>query len=365
MGYPSNITQGVPKAYQGNGVFVSDPAYDGGGWTSYPARGTQYDYAQLQRIWLDAGGSPQLAPTMAAIAGQVESGGWNGAWNSTGATGLWQIEWPSSAPPGWSREMLFNPLDNAKAAVRLSGNNISGVQSNWSGDLSKIRLSSTPPAKSYPPPKGLNGVPGGGVSTMSSSSGGSAQTTSLITGVGSALSAGSGILHGTALWLDRFAALGAPGQGWRIAFGLGGIAAGAGAYKAFTSGDDEGEGNLPLSIALLGVASVCAFMTLRRWPQAGGRAIKPGAYLVDIATDRIPPAGPSGISPTEVDLTETFLGGLVGLWAAAKAARAVSAGTNAVSGILGDILGYLGLRGAGSGGGGGVGEVPPVPEVPA
>ena len=130
MGYPSNITQGVPPAYQGHGVFVADPAYDGGGWWSYPDRGTRYDYAQLQRIWLDAGGSPQLAPTMAAIAGQVESGGWNGAWNSTGATGLWQIEWPSSAPPGWSREMLFNPLDNAKAAVRLSGNNLSGVQSN-------------------------------------------------------------------------------------------------------------------------------------------------------------------------------------------------------------------------------------------
>ncbi len=354
MGYPSNITQGVPAAYQGNGVFVADPAYDGGGYYSYPDRGTRYSEPQLQRIWLDAGGSRSLAPTMAAIASQVESGGYAGAWNSSGATGLWQIEWPSSAPQGWSRQKLFNPLDNARAAVRLSGNNLAGVQSNWSGDLSKITLPGGGPSSTYPAPGGLNG----GISTMSSTS---AQTTSLVSGVGSALSAGTGILHGAAVWLDRFAALGAPGQGWRIAFGLGGLGAGVGAWKAFTAGGDlDGDGgNLPLSIALVGVASVCAFMTLRRWPQAGGRAIKPGAYLVDIATDRIPPAGPSGISPTEVDLTETFLGGMVGLWAASKAARVVSGGNS----IIQDILGFLGLRGA-SGAAGGGGEVPPV-EVPA
>ncbi|MHB1595383.1 MAG: transglycosylase SLT domain-containing protein [Streptosporangiaceae bacterium] len=355
MAYPSNITQGVPAAYQGGGTFVPDSAYQGGGWYSYGQRGTHYSYGQLQRLWLNAGGNPQLAPTMAAIAEQKESGGWNGAWNSSGATGLWQIEWPGSAPPGWSRERLFNPLENAKAAARLSGNSMSGIQSNWAGDLNGLQVPGTPPSKGYPQAKGLTGT----YSTMSATttSSTSGPNASLAASAGNVLSAGSGMLHGAAVMLDRFFALGAPGQGWRFVFGLGMAGGGFASYRAFTSGDD-GDGNLPLAIAFAGVAAICAFMTLRQWPQAGGKAIKPGAYVVDVLRDEPPPSGPSSLSSGEVDLTETALGGMLGLWAAGKVAQGISAGSGAVSSIMNGILGYKALTS------GGAGDVTPTDPVP-
>ncbi len=46
---------------------------------------THYDYAQLEGLWEDAGGSKALAPIMAAIA-MAESGGDSGARNPSGAT---------------------------------------------------------------------------------------------------------------------------------------------------------------------------------------------------------------------------------------------------------------------------------------
>jgi hypothetical protein len=53
-------------------------------------QGTQYTYAQLEGLWIAAGGSKALAPTMAAIA-EAESGGCSSALNSIQACGLWQI----------------------------------------------------------------------------------------------------------------------------------------------------------------------------------------------------------------------------------------------------------------------------------
>src|SRR5262252_4144178 len=95
VSYPAGPgSQGVPQRYLGGGRWVPDPRYQGGGWTSYGQRGWHFTEPQLQRLWIAAGGDPALAPTMAAIAEQRESGGWSGAWNSTGATGLWQVEWP-------------------------------------------------------------------------------------------------------------------------------------------------------------------------------------------------------------------------------------------------------------------------------
>lgn len=156
MTYPTGNTAGVPAAYQGGGVFSPDPRYEGGGWTGYFDKGTHYDDAQLETLWIDAGGSPALAPVMAGVAG-IESGGWNGDWNDTGATSLWQIEWPGSAPPGISRTQLFDPLENAKAAVRLSGDTAAGIQQNWGTDYWNAQRRGIPlaPAKSYPAAAGL------------------------------------------------------------------------------------------------------------------------------------------------------------------------------------------------------------------
>lgn len=99
---------------------------------------TRYTYAQLEEIWIQGGGNKAMAPLMAAIA-EVESGGNPDAENPSGATGLWQIMWPlhqGIVPGANSRQALHNPLVNAQAAVKLSGNNPSTspgspVYDNW------------------------------------------------------------------------------------------------------------------------------------------------------------------------------------------------------------------------------------------
>lgn len=152
MTYPSGNTGGVPPQYRGGETFVPDPAYAGGGYLAAYGKGRHYDYAQLEKIWDDAGGDTALAPLMAAIAGN-ESGGDAGDWNSTGATGLWQIEYPGSSPPGVSREQLFIPEQNAAAAVALSRNSLAGIRANWAGDAALSGtgvLSGVPPAGTVP-----------------------------------------------------------------------------------------------------------------------------------------------------------------------------------------------------------------------
>lgn len=73
-----------------------------------------YSYAQLEGLWIEAGGSPAKAPLMAAIA-MAESRGNSRARNPSGASGLWQI---LGAPEGWTGSTnWFDPLTNAKAAV--------------------------------------------------------------------------------------------------------------------------------------------------------------------------------------------------------------------------------------------------------
>src|SRR5580658_4836748 len=102
---------------------------------------SDYTYAQLERIWLDAGGPADQANVAAAHA-EAESGGnplaaypgttvaaGQGSWDD--ATGLWQI---LGAPQGnWQASELTNPLDNADMAVakfRQAGNSWSP----WAGD---------------------------------------------------------------------------------------------------------------------------------------------------------------------------------------------------------------------------------------
>lgn len=160
MTFPSDNFGGVPPQYQGNLTFVPSAAYQGGGYYAAYARGAKFSFAQMEGLWDSAGGDPKLAPLMAAI-GENESGGYTGAWNSTGATSLWQIEYPGSTPPGVTREQLFNPMTNAKAAVKLSGNTLSGIESNWAGDPAlNQKLPHIPPTNNFPPGTGNTGAPG-------------------------------------------------------------------------------------------------------------------------------------------------------------------------------------------------------------
>lgn len=143
--------QGIPKEYQAGAQWVANPSYQGGGYYAYEG-GQQYSYAQLEKLWTDAGGTSADAPFMAYIAKYDESGGYAGAWNSTGATGLWQIEWPSNY--SGARQDLFTPLKQAQVAVQMFTK--SGYAP-WGSDV-KQNLGVTP-ASSVPNEN--TAVPGG------------------------------------------------------------------------------------------------------------------------------------------------------------------------------------------------------------
>ena len=93
-----------------------------------------YSHAQLEELWILAGGLPQWADTAAAIA-QAESAACQYAQRGPRdirpvkqcvyvhdparyVIGLWQIN--QTAHPTYSRTELFNPSYNAKAAVDIA-----------------------------------------------------------------------------------------------------------------------------------------------------------------------------------------------------------------------------------------------------
>lgn len=79
-----------------------------------------YSYAQLEELWIQAGGSKSLAPLMAAIA-LAESGGNAGATNPNDnngtqtSWGLWQI---SNGTHNKPTADILDPLTNAQYAVK-------------------------------------------------------------------------------------------------------------------------------------------------------------------------------------------------------------------------------------------------------
>ena len=81
--------------------------------------GTRYTYAQLEGLWINAGGSKGMAPVMAAIA-MAESGGCSAAVNPTdnGGTqtswGLWQL---SDGTHNQYITNILSPANNAAGAV--------------------------------------------------------------------------------------------------------------------------------------------------------------------------------------------------------------------------------------------------------
>lgn len=96
-------------------------------------------FSQLETLWQQAGGSPKLAPTMAAVA-LAESGGDPNSVNndpSTGdySVGLWQVNYFGDLYA--ERSQLFgppaeltDPAKNAAAAVEIAGPNGQGLD-NW------------------------------------------------------------------------------------------------------------------------------------------------------------------------------------------------------------------------------------------
>lgn len=345
---------------------------------------TVWSYSQLEEIWIQGGGSRGMAPLMAAIA-MVESSGNDHAYNPSGATGLWQIEWPlhkGLVPGATSQQAYYNPLINAQAAVKLSQNNPSTspgspVYSNWlewepAGAYKRFLQSHVAP--SGPVAKGgSSGTKGGGTpaagSQGSQGSQGStttpqaaAQLTSAVSGnlfsqAGNVVSDAGTLLGDAATVLNWFFEFFKPGQGWRIAFGAAAAGAGvAGARQWHSAGSSPGAGgNLPLAVGLFGVAGLGAFMALRPWPQQDGKPVTPAAYAESVVSGQPMAAGP--VPASDKDAIETGLAGLLAAWALSKIAS--------YFGGIGNFLNGGGSPGSLPGGEGeGGGEAPPVEEPP-
>lgn len=77
--------------------------------------GIKYTYAQLEQVWINAGGNPQVAPVAAAVA-MAESGGNPNAVSPSNDYGLWQINSIHGA------QATLDVMSNARAAVAISNN---------------------------------------------------------------------------------------------------------------------------------------------------------------------------------------------------------------------------------------------------
>jgi hypothetical protein len=115
---------------------------DGGG------PGTRYTFAELEGLWVNAGGSQGLAATMAAIA-LAESGGCTSDLNTTDNSGtqtswgLWQISNGTHSPPGanWS-----TGAGNAALAVaKLKSQGLTAWGTYNTGEYKRF-LNGNPPA---------------------------------------------------------------------------------------------------------------------------------------------------------------------------------------------------------------------------
>lgn len=301
-------------------------------------------FTQLEALW-DSQAPPALkvlAPVMAAIA-LAESGGRPTAINpndnngTQSSYGLWQISNGTHSPPApnWA-----DPSENAKLAVQKMESQGLSAWGTWKSGAYKTYLAQnnaadTSGALTQQP---LPGAPG-----SSSSPGGP-----LADLTGAVSSAGT-LLGDAAKALDWVFHMFKPGQGWRIAFGAGSVLAfygGVRSWMAATSSED-GSAALPLAVLLFALSALAAFMTLRQWPQPGGKAITPGAYAVDVLEGKAP--APGAAPASDAPAIEVGLAAILALWGASKAAQGLSG--------LGGLLAGLGalLRG---GAAAGAAEVP-------
>lgn len=114
-------------------------ACSGGG-----GKGQQFTYAQLEQLWINAGGPRSRAALMAAIA-MAESHGCSTALNSIGACGLWQIH---PRQPG-----CLDPATNARQAVaKYEGQGLGAWQTYTNGAYKAFLRNGTTPDPNVPGP---------------------------------------------------------------------------------------------------------------------------------------------------------------------------------------------------------------------
>lgn len=161
-------------------------------------------YAQLEGLWIQAGGSAATAPVAAAIA-LAESGGNPNSYNGNTGTGdnsygLWQINMIGSMGPARLKEFgltsdtqLFDPLTNAKAAVIVAngGSNFSPWTTYTHGAYEKYLQNGVTPNVT-----GISGA-GGAVGNTGGTAASAAASLNPITDIESAVT-------GTVYWVGNY-----------------------------------------------------------------------------------------------------------------------------------------------------------------
>jgi hypothetical protein len=147
-------------------------------------------YSQLEGLWIQAGGSAATAPIAAAIA-LAESAGNPSSYNGNAGTGdnsygLWQINMIGSMGPARLKEFgltsntqLFDPLTNAKAALKVSngGTNFGPWTTYTHGTYKKYLQGDVPPNMTAGGAGGTTGTGGAQLAAATSTPLGSIQET--------------------------------------------------------------------------------------------------------------------------------------------------------------------------------------------
>jgi hypothetical protein len=305
---------------------------------------TQYNYSQLEELWINAGGNRAIAPVMAAIA-LAESSGRSDAYNASGASGLWQI---LGAVNQSDQNQLFNPIVNAHEAVlKYQTQGLGAWVTYTSGAYKQFLSGAAPSTGALAGGSGGGGNSGGGANTTASTSVDPAQ----------ALNEMGQLFHGAAQGLNWAFWLFQPGQGWRAAFAVGGGASAVLAAKLYTSPNvsQEKSAAFPAAILFTGASFLMLYMALRSWPvNADGKAVRPAAYLVEIVKGEKPEAGPQPSDNT--DAIQAGLEAIASVWVINKVASSIS-GLAGAAGIFGGI--WAGIKSV-------FGKVPAeVPDIPA
>ena len=318
-----------------------------------------YSYAQLEGLWINAGGPSAVAPIAAAIA-MAESGGNSDQVNRTDnygtqtSWGLWQIS------DGTHNEPVQNILDpSVNAAQAVQKYNASGWAP-WgtyvSGAWRQFFKTGVTPDTNVSVPGGTNSPPGQNINVTAANSGGSLNFTDALSEMGT-------LFHGAARGLNWFFWLWEPGQGWRLIMGITGVTTGIIAMKTYTSPAIRREGSsaFPLAILMTGISLLAFYMTVRAWPISdSGKASRPAPYAVAILTGENPPSGP----PAQDNTPEIQAGleAVSAVWLVNKAAGSIgniAGAAGVIAGIWAGIKSALGKLG----GAGGGGELPPIPDV--
>lgn len=305
--------------------------------------------AQIIAYWIAEGGSLSSAASALAHALAESSGSTTvTSSNPDGGTnvGLYQLD-TKGVGAGYTIAQLQDPATNTKLTVQGSNNgaNWASWPDQWQNYISQAQQAVT----AFTTAAGSNLqvyvddvlkeiLPLGTPADPNASTGGSGP----LGDVSSALSSAGTLLGDAAKAMDWFFHFFKPGQGWRLAFGGAAVLAAYGGIRSWQSASqsEDPTAALPLAVLLFALAALASFMTLRQWPQPGGKPIVPGAYVVDTLEGR--PPQPGAAPASDAAAIEVGLGAILALWGASKAAQGLSG--------LGGLLGGLGqLLGSGAG----------------